>query len=55
MVVHPVFAKDNATALSVEYYADVQTDDGGWGDDLSIYQTLNALAHLDLPQAETQL
>ncbi len=55
MVVHPVFAKDNATALTVKYYADLQTDDGGWGDDLSFYQTLNALAHLDLPQAERQL
>jgi hypothetical protein len=55
MVVHPVFAKDNATALAVEYHADLQTDDGGWGDNLSFYQTLNALAHLDLPQAEIQL
>jgi hypothetical protein len=55
MVVHPVFAKDNATALSVEYLADLQTEGGGWGDDLSFYQTLNALAHLDLHQAETQL
>jgi len=55
MVVHPVFAKDNATALAVEYHADLQTNDGGWGDDLSFYQTLNALAHLDLAQAETQL
>ena len=55
MVVHPVFAKDKATALAVKYYADLQTDDGAWGDDLSFYQTLNALAHLDWPQAETQL
>jgi len=55
MVVHPVFAKDKATAIAVEYLAGLQTDNGGWGDDLSFYQTLNALAHLDLPQAETQL
>jgi hypothetical protein len=55
MVVHPVFAKDNATALAVRYHAELQTDDGGWGDDSSFYQTLNALAHLDLPQAEKQL
>ena len=55
MVVHPVFAKDNATGLAVEYHADLQTDDGGWEDGLSFYQTLNALAHLDLPQAEIQL
>jgi hypothetical protein len=55
MVVHPVFAKDKATALAVEYLAGLQTDNGGWGDDLSFYRTLNALAHLKLPQAETQL
>jgi hypothetical protein len=50
MVVHPVFAKDKVVALAVEYLAGLQTDNGGWGDDLSFYQTLNALAHLDLPQ-----
>ena len=55
MVVHPVFAKDNATALAVRYHAELQTDDGGWGDDSSFYQTLNALAHLEIPQAEAQL
>ena len=55
MVVHPVFAKDKATALAVKYHADMQTNDGAWGDDLSFFQTLNALAHLDLPQAEKQL
>ena len=55
MVVHPVFAKDKVVALAVEYLAGLQTDNGGWGDDLSFYQTLNALAHLDLPQAESQL
>lgn len=55
MVVHPVYAKDKATALAVEYLAYLQTDNGAWGDDLSFYQTLNALAHLDLPLAETQL
>lgn len=55
MVVHPVFSKDKAVALAVEYYAGLQTDDGEWGDELSFYQTLNALAHLNLPLAETQL
>ena len=55
MVVHPVFARDPATVLAVEHLADLQTDAGGWGTDLSFYQTLNALAHLDLPQAERQL
>ena len=55
MVVHPRFAKDKATALAVEHLADLQTDTGGWKNDLPFYQTLNALAHLDLPQVETQL
>ena len=55
LVVHPVFAKDKATELAVEYHANLQKNDGAWGDDLSFYQTINALAHLNLPQAETQL
>ena len=55
MVVHPVFAKDKATELAVEHLAGLQTDNGGWGNELSFYQTLNALAHLDFPQAESQL
>jgi len=55
MVVHPVFAKDQATELAVEHLAALQTDNGGWGSDLAFYQTLNALAHLDLPLADKQL
>ncbi len=55
MVVHPVFAKDKATALAVEHLADLQTDTGTWNHDLPFYQTLNALAHLELDQAEKQL
>jgi hypothetical protein len=55
MVVHPKFAKDKATALAVEHLADLQTETGGWSNDLPFYQTLNALAHLDLPQADTQV
>jgi hypothetical protein len=55
MVVHPVFTKDPATALAVEHLADLQTGAGGWKNGLPFYQTLNALAHLDLPQAEKQL
>ena len=54
MAVHPLFAKDPATALAVEHLADLQTDAGEWKT-LPFYQTLNALAHLDLPLVETQL
>ena len=55
MVVHSVFAKDKATAMAAEHLADLQADTGSWVNDLPFYQTLNALAHLDLHQAETQL
>ena len=55
MVVHPVFVEDKATALAVEHLADLQTDTGTWDHNLPFYQTLNALAHLDLNQAEIQL
>ncbi len=55
MVVHPVFAKDKATVLAVEHLADLQTDAGTWDHNLPFYQTLNALAHLELDQAEKQL
>ena len=55
MVVHPVFAEDKATALAVEHLADLQTNTGTWDHDLPFYQTLNALAHLELNQAEIQL
>jgi hypothetical protein len=55
MVVHPKFARDKATTLAVEYLADLQDDTVAWENGLPFYQTLNALAHLDLPQAEAQL
>jgi hypothetical protein len=55
MVVHPIFAEDNATALAVEHLADLQTDIGTWDHDLPFYQTLNALAHLEIDQADKQL
>lgn len=55
MVVHPVYSKDPATVLSVESLAGVQSESGDWGGGLPFYQTLNALAHLDIPAAEKQL
>jgi hypothetical protein len=54
-IVHPVFANDRVTGTAVEMFADVQTEKGDWGDRLPFHQTLNALAHLQLPQAEYQL
>jgi len=54
MVVHPVYSKDSATVLAVQAFAGMQSASGEWGD-LPFYQTLNALAHLDLKEAENQL
>jgi hypothetical protein len=55
MVVHPVFAEDSATVLAVKHLADLQTATGAWEHHLPFYQTLNALAHLELNPAEKQL
>jgi len=55
MVVHPIFAEDRATKLAVEYLAKFQVEQGDWGSDLTFFQTLNALAHLQCSQAEPQL
>ena len=55
MVVHPLFAEDESTALAVGRLADLQTDMGSWGRNLPFYQTLNALAHLQFDQAEKQI
>ncbi len=55
MVVHPVYARDPAAANYVSFLADLQSDSADWGNDLPFYQTLNALAHLDLPEADIQI
>jgi hypothetical protein len=55
MVVHPVFAKDKATELAVEYISTFQTQRGDWGNEFRFYQTLNALAHLEFSGARPQL
>lgn len=55
LVVHPIYSKDPATSLFVEYLADMQTQSGDWGAGLPFYQILNALAHLNFPLADKQL
>jgi hypothetical protein len=55
MVVHPVFSKSEFTSLAVDRLAGKQLDTGEWADPCDFYQTLNAIAHLDLPQADAQL
>ena len=55
VVVHPVFANTSFTHTTVEIYGDLQTEQGDWGKYLPFCQTLNALAHLQSPQTESQL
>ncbi len=55
LVVHPVYAKTNATARIAEGLSDIQEDSGIWAGSFPFYMTVNALAHLDTPPAEKQL
>jgi hypothetical protein len=55
LVVHPAFANDICTTLIVEHLADQQLAGGDWPDPIPFYQTVNALAHVDLPAADSQL
>ena len=55
MVVHPVYSQNPAAVKYVNFLAEFQSDSGDWGTDLPFYQTLNALAHLDLPVADIQI
>ena len=55
MVVHPVFSKDKAVGLAVKRLKRLQSVNGYWGSDFPFYQNVNALAHLDIPQADSQL
>jgi hypothetical protein len=54
-VVHPKYATKSAVRTAVARLKRLQTTAGNWGHQLPFYQTVNALAHLDLPQAENQL
>jgi hypothetical protein len=54
-VVHPVFSKDPATVHAVKNLARIQDSSGTWPEAIPFYQTVNALAHLDLPEADRQL
>ena len=54
LVVHPDFVDHAATRSVVDWLSDRQTPKGDWGHDVPFYQTLNALAHLNLPSANRQ-
>ena len=55
LVVYPKFTNADLTVKIAEIYAGLQTEEGDWGSGLPFYQTLNALGHLNLRQAEVQL
>ncbi|UCH07264.1 MAG: hypothetical protein JSV55_14530 [Deltaproteobacteria bacterium] len=54
-VVHPTYANTETMSLAIEALARVQNPSGRWPDQVPFYQTVNALAHLNLSQADTQL
>jgi len=54
-VVHPEFSKIRATHLAVKALARAQHSSGTWPVQVPFYQTLNALAHLDLADAHGQI
>jgi hypothetical protein len=55
LVVHPMYSQNTATEKLVTKLAGVQEGSGRWRKDINTYQTVNALAHLDLEEAESQV
>jgi len=54
LVVHKKFAEDRATATLVNDLEQIQAPSGYWSDSVPFFQTVNALAHLHLEQANRQ-
>ena len=54
LVVHPDYATHPVTRRIVAWYAQRQAHQGDWGDDIPFYQALNAMAHLESPEADDQ-
>ncbi|MBT8364173.1 MAG: hypothetical protein KJP23_05660, partial [Deltaproteobacteria bacterium] len=50
-VVHPVYATKSAVRTAVRRLEKLQTTVGDWGPQLPFFQIVNALAHLDIPEA----
>jgi hypothetical protein len=55
LIVHPEYSQSDATASIVECLSKIQDSKGIWTGSTPFYQTINALAHLDLPLADKQL
>jgi hypothetical protein len=54
-MVHPHYSQAKATVLAVEALASVQQQSGRWLREIPFYQTVNALAHVNISQADVQL
>lgn len=55
LVVHPSYSLSKATAIIVRALGRVQNPYGAWPKGVPFYQTVNALAHLDVRAVDTQL
>lgn len=55
LAVHPLYATSDAMVFIVEGLSGLQDGSGTWPPPLPFYLTVNALAHLDLPSAQSQL
>lgn len=55
LVVHPVYSRHAATEELVGRLSRVQEESGRWGKAVPLYQTVNALAHLDSEAAGRQV
>jgi len=54
-VVHPVYRQDEATLMAVKTLSRVQRPSGEWPGGVPFFQTVNALAHLTMEEADTQV
>jgi hypothetical protein len=54
-VVHPEYSRSEATTLAVRALRQIMRPAGGWTSKVPLYQTVNALAHLDLAEADSQI
>jgi len=55
LVVHPVYARHTAMEMLVSRLSAVQEESGRWRKPVPLYQTVNALAHLDFEVANRQV
>lgn len=55
LVVHPEYSRSEAVTLAAKNLKGMQRKTGRWSGDIPFYQTVNALAHLDLAEGDAQL